>query len=113
MKKKSKLPNVKGIWTVDDKLGGWAATQKHFFDEKVCWCKLLSLLHKGQTGLMLPSCTWLCMECCCSSAAVFAEFGIGYSPSNDTHYLSSAAACRVYCMIPHRAFVVHCNTVQV
>lgn len=34
MKKKSKLPKVKGIWTVDDKLGGWAETQKHFFDEK-------------------------------------------------------------------------------
>jgi ABC-type sulfate transport system substrate-binding protein len=59
MKKKSKLPKVKGIWTVDDKLGGWAATQKHFFDEKVCWCKLLSLLHKANTGVMSPSCTYV------------------------------------------------------
>lgn len=35
LKKKSKLPGVKNVWTVDERLGGWAATQKHFFDEKV------------------------------------------------------------------------------
>ena len=35
LKKKSKLPKVKNVWTVDGRLGGWAATQKQFFDEKV------------------------------------------------------------------------------
>ena len=69
MKKKSKLPRVKGIWTVDDKLGGWAATQKHFFDEKVCWCKLLFSLFKGKIGVILLRCSYVW-----SAAASAAEF---------------------------------------
>ena len=36
LRKKCKLPPVRNVWTVDDKLGGWTETQKHFFDEKVC-----------------------------------------------------------------------------
>lgn len=36
LRKKSKLPAVRNVWTVDERLAGWAATQKHFFDEKVC-----------------------------------------------------------------------------
>lgn len=38
LKKKLKLPPVRKVWTVDEKLGGWPETQKKFFDEKVCGC---------------------------------------------------------------------------
>ncbi|KAL3130825.1 hypothetical protein ABBQ38_000160 [Trebouxia sp. C0009 RCD-2024] len=34
LRRKCKLPQVRNVWTVDGKLGGWAATQKRFFDEK-------------------------------------------------------------------------------
>lgn len=49
LRKKCKLPPVRKVWTVDDKLGGWAETQKHFFDEKVCSTLLSTdkLLHGG------------------------------------------------------------------
>ena len=36
LKKKLKLPSVKKVWTVDEKLGGWTDAQKKFFDERVC-----------------------------------------------------------------------------
>ena len=64
LKRKSKLPQVRNVWTVDQKLGGWAATQKHFFDEKVCNPMLnipQALAYIDRTaGWALP-----CVSACC------------------------------------------------
>lgn len=35
LQKKSKLPKVKRAWTVEDRLGGWEAAQKKFFNQQV------------------------------------------------------------------------------
>ena len=59
LKKKSKLPPVRNVWTVDEKLGGWAETQKHFFDEKVC-----SALLSTDKGSWLSSFGQILMDLC-------------------------------------------------
>lgn len=42
------FPSVRGLWRVDDKLGGWTATQRRFFDTgKVC-DSILSAVAKKQ-----------------------------------------------------------------
>jgi ABC-type sulfate transport system substrate-binding protein len=35
LQKRSKLPRVKKAWTVEERLGGWEASQKKFFSQKV------------------------------------------------------------------------------
>ena len=53
LRKKLKLPSVKGVWTVDEKLGGWVPTQKRFFDEKVCGFALQCLVVTANAVLYL------------------------------------------------------------
>lgn len=38
LQKKSKLPKVKRIWTVEERLGGWDRAQKMFFGQGVSPC---------------------------------------------------------------------------
>ncbi len=35
LRKKSKLPTVKKLWTVEEKLGGWDKAQSKFFSANV------------------------------------------------------------------------------
>ena len=55
LRKQAKLPRVKNVWRVEDKLGTWEDTQQRFFVKGVRSCQALSVHCNGSLLVFIPA----------------------------------------------------------
>ena len=104
LQKKSKLPSVKKLWSVEEKLGGWDQAQSKFFSANVSVCSTLYQSSRQAASSISPiACLFVflswCVECCRWVPGVpTTSLGKVKSTEQDLQWLPLANA---YCMLPH------------
>lgn len=61
LRKKSKLPSVRKLWSVEEKLGGWDHAQSKFFSANVSVCSPLYQYSRQAASSNFTQCMPLCI----------------------------------------------------